>query len=493
MSPFRQLSSLVLLLCLFSCSSLASSASLKPDLRILIDVSGGMKTSDPRNRRASALVLLVNLLPDGAKAGIWVFGKEAELLVPHGLVDAAWRQQAQQAIATLKAAGQRTNIPAALEQATADLEQPTSGYRTSVLLLTAGKVDVAESPIINVNESRKLLNGRAVELGELGVPVHTIAFSAQADAMLLRSLARQTNGTSRQADSADELSVMFMRVLEMVAPVAQVPIIHREFTVDHRVQQLSVLTFFQRGKGKLRLIDPDGVILSSEDESGRVNWFRNQQFALATVNNPGEGTWRLKMPPKAFARALIVSDLELEVGPLPNYVPAGQQAELTLHLSDQGTVITDQEVLSGFNVSLRVKGPLGNNDIVVVDSPSTDGVYRVVTPVLAQPGRYQLLLRVDTQSLRRDLPIYLEVEVPAEQPTLVTRGQEMPEDDFKAPLMWLAGVCGLVLLGVWFILRRREQRKLALWQKRAREIGRNGSSRFSTSSASANEAGDQLD
>ncbi|MBT7719320.1 MAG: hypothetical protein HN744_07975 [Halieaceae bacterium] len=241
------------------------------------------------------------------------------------------------------------------------------------------------------------------------------------------------------------------------------------------------------------MIDPDGVILSSEDESGRVDWFRNQQFALATVNNPGEGTWRLKMPPKALARPLIVSDLELEVGPLPNYVPAGQQAELTLHLSDQGTVITDQEVLSGFNVSLRVKGPLGNNDIVVVDSPSTDGVYRVVTPVLAQPGRYQLLLRVDTQSLRRDLPIYLEVEVPAEQPTLVTRGQEMPEDDFKAPLMWLAGVCGLVLLGVWFILRRREQRKLALWQKRAREIGRNGSSRFSTSSASANEAGDQLD
>ncbi len=238
------------------------------------------------------------------------------------------------------------------------------------------------------------------------------------------------------------------------------------------------------------MIDPDGVTLSSEDESGRVDWFRNQQFALATVNNPGEGIWRLKMPPKAFARALIVSDLELEVGPLPNYVPAGQQAELALHLSDQGTVISDQAVLSGFNVSLRVKGPLGNNDIVVVDSPSPDGVYRVVTPVLAQPGRYQLLLRVDTQSLRRDLPIYLEVEVPAEQPTLVTRGQEMPEDDFKAPLMWLAGVCGLVLLGVWFILRRREQRKLALWQKRAREIGRNGSSRFSTSSASANEAGD---
>lgn len=487
-----QCSLLLLMACLCVMPSFAATG-LKPDVRLLIDVSGGMKASDPKNMRKPALDLLVRLLPDGSKAGIWVFGEEAEVLVAHGLVDDAWREQAREAIVELKSKAKRTNIPAALEQATADLGNPEPGYRSSVVLLTAGRIDVAESPIINVNESRKLLNGLAVELGAQGVPVHTIAFAREADAMLLRSLARETNGTSRQAQSADELSAMFMRVMEMVAPAAQVPLEAKRFVIDERVQRLSVLTFFPEGKGQLKVIDPDGVVLSAQDESGPVEWFRKQQFALATVDNPARGTWFLQMPSRAFARALVVSDLELDVGPLPHYVPAGHEAEVTFRLIDQGEVIKDPAVLSGFDVTLKVKGPQRNTEVVAVGGSSSEGVYRVVTPSLQQPGRYQLMLRVNAASLKRELPIYLEVGVPSEQPTLVTRGQELPEDDFQAPLMWLAGVCGVVLFVVWLILRRRKQRKLALWQKRAREISGNGKSRTIPGTPSVKEAADRLD
>ncbi len=48
---------------------------LKPDLRLLIDVSGSMKESDPDNLRAPALELIVRLLPEGARAGVWTFGE----------------------------------------------------------------------------------------------------------------------------------------------------------------------------------------------------------------------------------------------------------------------------------------------------------------------------------------------------------------------------------------------------------------------------------
>jgi len=76
--------------------------------------------------------------------------------------------------------------------------------------------------------------------------------------------------------------------------------------------------------------------------------------------------------------------------------------------------------------------------------------------------------------LQRDLPVYIEVGVPPEKPTLVTRGEEPPEDDFHVPLMWLSGVSATLLVAVWFVLRRRKQRKLALWQKRSRELNGNG-------------------
>lgn len=481
-----------LLFCLFT-AQLGAATALKPDLRLLIDVSSSMKISDPTNRRAPALNLLIRLLPDGAKAGIWTFGEEVTALVPHGVVNDAWRLQAEEAIAGLKNSGRRINIPAALEQATTDLEEPEPGYRTSVMLLTAGKVDVAESPMVNVSASRKLLNGLAVELGGIGVPIHTIAFSREADSMLLRSLARETNGTSRQAVSADELSAMFMRVLEMVAPVAQVPLAGREFVVDDRVQELSVLAFFQGGKGKLKLVDPNGAVLSAEDTSGAVEWFRNRQFALATVEQPTVGTWRLQMPSRALARALVLSDLRLEVGPLPHFVAAGHQAEVVLRLTDQGEVITDPQLLSAFDVSLEITGPQGQTEVASVGTPANDGVYRIVSPVLAQKGRHRLMIRADQGGLKRDLPVYLEVGVPFEQPTLVTRGQEPPEDDFRAPLMWLSGVLAVILAVVWLILRRRKQRKLALWQKRSREIAGNGSGATLSGAPAPGEDVDRLD
>ena len=490
----RRLSVFLMLMtaCLLAAPSFAASG-LKPDLRLLIDVSGAMKTSDPKSMRKPALDLMVRLLPDGAKAGVWVFGEEAELLVPHGPVDDAWREQAREAIHGLKSRGKRSNIPAAIAMATADLSSAENGYRSSVVLLTAGRIDVAESPMINVSESRKLLNGLAVELGSQGVPVHTIAFSQQADTMLLRSLARETNGTSRQAQSADELSAMFMSVMEMVAPVAQLPLKERQFVVDERVRRLSMLAFFQGGKGKLKLVDPDGVVLSAEDESGRVDWFRHRQFALATLDNPAQGTWRVQIPSRASARALVVSDLELDVGPLPHYVPAGHEAKVTLRFIDQGKVVVDPGALPGLDLSMEVRGPQGTVEVVSVGNTSSEGVIQAVTPALEQPGRYELMLRVTTTAFQRELPIYLEVGVPAEQPTLVTRGQELPEDDFQAPLMWLAGVFAIVMCIVWLILRRRKQRKLALWQKRAREISGNGQSRTIPGAPIVNETGDHLD
>ena len=51
-----------------------SESGLKPDVRLLIDISGSMKQSDPENLRAPALDLIVRLLPEGSRAGVWIFG-----------------------------------------------------------------------------------------------------------------------------------------------------------------------------------------------------------------------------------------------------------------------------------------------------------------------------------------------------------------------------------------------------------------------------------
>ena len=68
--------------------------SLPPDVRVVIDVSGSMKQNDPNNLRQPALELLVQLLPEGSKAGVWTFGRYINMMVPHRPVTGQWRETA---------------------------------------------------------------------------------------------------------------------------------------------------------------------------------------------------------------------------------------------------------------------------------------------------------------------------------------------------------------------------------------------------------------
>jgi hypothetical protein len=445
---------------------------LKPDLRLLIDISGSMKVSDPENLRAPAMDLIIRLLPEGAKAGVWLFGEEASELVPHGIVDQAWRDQAQAAMAQIDNSGQRTNIPAALAAATYDFDRLDPGFRTSIVLLTDGKVDIAESPMVNAGAARKVLGELAPELGATGIPVHTIALSGEADWVFLRSLAQGTGGIAEQAQSAQALSGIFLQALEMAAPTARVPVDRSRFAIDDSVREFTLLVFFEGEGGMLTLRDPGGTEYARAQANDAMDWFQNSQFALITVSSPVAGTWRVRAPDSARVRVTVISDLQLEVDPPPNSLPAGRMAELGLRLTEQGNVLTDPQVLGAFEIVLELTDPRGERQVIPVSSAYAvppDGEYRVVLPALELPGRYQVVARLRAQTVQRELPMYVEVVAPPEKATLVTRGQQPPADDFQAPMLWMLGTIGLVLLVVWMLLRRRKRRKLELWQKRARQ------------------------
>ena len=175
------------------------------------------------------------MLPDGSRAGVWIFGEDVQQIVPHRVIDARWRRQAQEAVEAIDNSGQRTNIPAALAAATYDLERMDPSFRTSIVLLTDGKVDVAESPVANASAARTVLAEVAPELGATGIPIHTIALSDDADWAFLRELAGTTTGLAGKAESAGELTTIFLQSLEMVAPTARVPVASDRLSTPHAI------------------------------------------------------------------------------------------------------------------------------------------------------------------------------------------------------------------------------------------------------------------
>lgn len=155
------------------------------DVRIIIDISGSMKDTDPQNLRRPALNLLVELLPDNSRAGVWTFGRYVNMLVPLDTVNASWRRNAKAKSSEINSAGLNTNLVDALDKALWQMA-PDSGYQHTVILLTDGRIDMDKSggdPTTKVNsaERQRLIKEVLPKYIEAGAKIHTLALSNAAD------------------------------------------------------------------------------------------------------------------------------------------------------------------------------------------------------------------------------------------------------------------------------------------------------------------------
>ena len=147
------------------------------DVRIIVDISGSMKDTDPDNLRQPAVRLLARLLPEGASAGVWTFGQYVNMLVPHREVTNAWREMAIQRSAQINSVALRTNLGAAIETASDDYFTDGDLSRTHFILLTDGKVDISDDPAKNTAEETRILDTIVADLIERGATFHPVALS----------------------------------------------------------------------------------------------------------------------------------------------------------------------------------------------------------------------------------------------------------------------------------------------------------------------------
>src|SRR5690606_16351824 len=137
----------------------------------------------PQNLRVPALELVVKLLPDGSRAGIWVFADDIEPLVPLARVDDDWRQRALAQAGQVDSAGQLTDMGEALEEVVLADDNPAQ-----VIFLTDGKVDIGTNARHNSRERTRILETLLPAIEATGSRLHTIALSADADAELMAML-----------------------------------------------------------------------------------------------------------------------------------------------------------------------------------------------------------------------------------------------------------------------------------------------------------------
>lgn len=381
---------------------------LPADVRVVIDISGSMKQNDPDNLRQPALELLVQLIPDGSKAGVWTFGQYINMLVPHKPVDGAWRENAKAKASEISSLGLYTNIGGALTKAAYDRDSLNNDYRTSVILLTDGMVDIDKSPEKNQAEWRRIVDKVLPDLQAANYTLHTIALSDNADTALMDKLALGTDGIAAVAKSAEELMSIFLKALDQAAPAEQVPLEGDRFVIDSSVEEFTALIFRKTGSDPSVLISPDRTRYSFQEERSDVNWYKTDKYDLITLRQPLEGEWRLQADTLPDSRITVVSNLNLLVKPLPSNLFVGDTAALSLLLQEDGKTLQRAEFLRLIDIDATASfsdesGPVGDvwSEDLSRDLPPGNGIYTAEMDMFSAPGNYQLQVMVDGKSFQR--------------------------------------------------------------------------------------------
>ncbi len=376
-----------------------------PDVRVIIDISGSMKKNDPQNLRRPALELLLQLFPEGSKAGVWTFGQWVNNLVPSKTVDAAWRKRAASQPPKINSVALRTNIPAALETAVEDIDSLDAKYKTHLILLTDGMVDISHSEEVNSRARQKILKEILPKLRQAGVTIHTVALSKNADWELMERLAVETNGLAAVAETAEDLTQIFLQAFDAAAPAEQVPLEGNSFFVDSGIDEFTALIFRKPGTEATLLVSPDEKTHSLAQHSETISWFGQQNYDLITVKAPAVGEWRLVADLQPDSRVTIVSNLSLQVNRLPKSNFLGNESKVAAVLREEGKSVTSPEFLDLVELSVQVNRRDDDQqwDFSLSDFNPTpaNGVFASTLDMLNRAGVYDITVLANGKTFQR--------------------------------------------------------------------------------------------
>lgn len=392
------------------------------DVRIVVDISGSMKQTDPENLRVPALNLLVELLPEGARAGVWTFGRYVNNLVPVAPVDDDWRTKTRASASSISSVGLQTNLSGVLDDVAWGVNKD-SGYQQSVILLTDGKIDMApeSSPdrdAVNEKDRVRLMTDVLNKYREAGVAIHTLALSDFADKDLLQQIALESGGLYSEAKSADDLMKAFLRAFDRAVPAEQVPMEDNTFSIDGSVKEFTAL-IFRSGEGgkKTQLLTPSGDSYSAEKHPENVRWYSDLTFDLVTVQEPEAGTWVAEADLDPSNRVTILSDLALDLAGLPATIFPGDKLDVEIRLTNEGDTVSKPELLRLTDIVMKVKTASGREGSKVLsdpEAPPADGIYREALHRLKDLGEYEVSVVAEGRTFQRKKTLSMTMIQPVE-------------------------------------------------------------------------------
>lgn len=373
------------------------------DVRVLIDVSGSMKQSDPANLRKPALKLLVSLLPDNARSGVWLFDGSVTELANPAKATPIWVNQALKASSQIHSDGKFTDIEKAIATATEDWQQPEDGTLRSLILLTDGVVDVSRNALHNFQSRKRILDEQLAPLIQQGVKINTIALSKEADTELMERLSSKTGGWHETATNADELQPIFLKMFKKSVRRDSLPIKNNRFQIDRSINEFSAILFRKNGARATQLEDPEGMDFGQESNRDKVRWQHEPGYDIVTVRNPMEGQWNFVAKADPDNEIMVVTNLKMYVSRVPNELHHGQPHQVEMYVTEKDKLIDQQMFLDIFKIKFTLTDAAGvRTELGMEQDLERPGYFVRNIGENLELGQYALTVEVDGSTFQRE-------------------------------------------------------------------------------------------
>ncbi len=213
----------LLLLCCMTTAVLADS--LQRDVILVLDNSGSMKKNDPGFLTTQAVSGMINNFSGDTRASIIIFDQDVDLAVELDPVNDETRSHFLDSLKKINYQGKFTDSPAAVERAIYELKtNGRSNARKVVVFMTDGIVDTGKQEMDAIR-TEWLRDDLALDAADNGIIIYSVAFTGNADLLLISSLARKTKGQYFRAEEAEDLEGVFLKINELIYKPEPEPVV----------------------------------------------------------------------------------------------------------------------------------------------------------------------------------------------------------------------------------------------------------------------------
>ncbi len=124
----------------------------------------------------------------------------------------------------------------------------------------------------------------------------------------------------------------------------QIPLFDNRFRIDYEVEEITMVFFRNRGSPSVILVRPDGSkinVVNADDQN--VQWYDDKTYDLIKIKQPTPGPWQALGQILPESKIMVLTDIELQVDPLPEHLMAGEIIKVTATLTNGGKPIVAKD------------------------------------------------------------------------------------------------------------------------------------------------------